>query len=121
MEQQVATEARRKEKQHRRGRTVERPLPGHRDERRYAGAAADQEHRPAVLDPPDEMLADRFRQLDLVADLDHLVEEGRHLAVVQSLDRQFDMAGGAWRRNDRIAALGAIAVWRRQPHADMLA
>ena len=30
---------------------------------------------------PDEMAADRAAQLDRVADLDHVVEEGRHFAI----------------------------------------
>ena len=39
------------------------------------------------------MTADRLRKLDLVADLDDVVEEGRYLAVVKALDCQLDVAG----------------------------
>ena len=36
------------------------------------------------------MSAERPAQFDLVADLRDLVKEGRDLAIVESLDRQFD-------------------------------
>ena len=39
------------------------------------------------------MPADRSSQLDGVADLGHLMEEGRHLAVVEPLDGELDAVG----------------------------
>ena len=76
---------------------------------------------PGVGFGPDEMSAERSLHLDLVADRRDLVEERRDLAVVQPLDRQFDLVAGLRRRGDRIAALRGVAVGRRQPDVDMLA
>ena len=39
------------------------------------------------------MSADRSAQLDVVADLGHLMEEGRDLAVVEPLDGELDAVG----------------------------
>ena len=48
------------------------------------------------------------------------MEERRDLAVLEPLDGELDHAVGAGRRGNRIAALGLIAVRRRQAHIDML-
>ena len=93
----------------------------HRHQRHQAGTAGYPQQRPAILGAPNEMAADRAADLDLVADLHHLVEEGRHLAVVDQVDRQLDRAAAVRRRADRIAALGLVAIRRGQSHVDMLA
>ena len=48
----------------------------HRHERHEAGAAGDEQERPAVLDAPREVAADRAADLELVAD-DELLDEVR--------------------------------------------
>ena len=95
-------------------------VPEHRHERDHARAGADQQQRPAVRDGPDEVAAQRPAQLDLVAEGDHLVEEGRDLAVLEELDRQLDAARVLGRRRDRVAAHRAVAVGCREPHVDVL-
>ena len=65
-----------------------------------------QEQRTAIGDLPHEMAADRSAQLDIVADRGDLVEEGRDLAVVETLDGELDQGLGLGRRGDGIAALG---------------
>ena len=120
-EQQIVLGPRRKQQQHRYGRPTQRPVPDHRHERHDAGAACDHQDRSAIARLPDEMPAKRRAQLDLVAHLGNFMEEWRHLAALQPFDDQFDRVAGFRRRGDRIAALRAIAVRRRQPHADMLA
>ena len=44
-----------------------------------------------VVAVPHEPAADRAAHLELVADHDHVVEEGRHLAVVEPLDGELDL------------------------------
>ena len=114
-------EAPRRIDQHRRHvRRDDRAVAQDRHQRHDAGAAADQQERPAVGGLPGEMAADRPAHLDRVADLHDLVEERRHLAGVEFLDDQFDVFG-LRRRADRIAALRLVAVGRREPHVDVLA
>ena len=111
---------RRKQQQHRHVRLVQRPVPRHRHQGHDAGAAADQQDRPAVASRQTKWPPSGPLQLDLVADLRDIVEERRHLAVVEPFDRQFDRSVVLRRRGDRIAALRPIAVRRRQPDLDML-
>ena len=44
---------------------------------------------------PDEPATDRARVLQLVTDHHLVVEEGRHLPVVEALDRELDLLASA--------------------------
>ena len=52
---------------------------------------------------------------------DDLVHEGRHLAALDELDREVDLARAFGRRGDRVAALGPVAVVGGEPYVDVLA
>ena len=94
-------------------------MTNHRHQRHDSGAAADKQHRTAVLATPDEVSADRAAHLERIAASCHLVEIRRNLAVLEALDREFEVLG-AGPRGDRIAALGLVAVGRSQPDIDVL-
>ena len=82
-------------------------------------AATGQQHGPPVNRRPDEIAADRPAQLDLVADLEHVGEVRRDLAIVDPLDGDGD-AVPIGRGRDRVAPLGLVAVLRGQPDVDVL-
>ena len=69
---------------------------------------------------PDEIAANRPAQLNRVVGLQLAGEERRHLAVIQALDREFQL-GGLGRRGNRVAPFRAIAVLGRQAHVGVLA
>ena len=69
---------------------------------------------------PTQMAAEWPAQLDGVAHLRHVMEEGGDLAVVEPLDGELDARGILRRGRDGVAAFCAIAVRRGQPHIDML-
>ncbi len=103
---------------------VERAAPftlvaQHRRQRDDARAAADEQQRPAVLDLPGEVAADRAAQLDGVARPQLVGQVRRDLAVVEALDRQRER-GSLGRRGDRVRALGDVAVLGGQPDVDVL-
>ncbi len=58
----------------------------HRHQGHDAGAAGDQQQRPAVRDRPGEVAADRTAQLQRIAGPQLLGQVGRDLAVVEPLD-----------------------------------
>ena len=62
------------------------------------------------------MAAEWPAQLDGVAHLRHVMEEGGDLAVVEPLDGELDARGILRRGRDGVAAFCAIAVRRGQPH-----
>src|SRR5438552_3007519 len=57
----------------------------------------------------------------LIALHDHVVEVRRDLAVLETVDRQFDLAGVKGRGGDRVRALRAIGVRRGETHFVVLA
>jgi hypothetical protein len=65
---------------------------------------------------------DRAAYLDLIAHLRSVMHEGRNLAVIEPFDREFEHLRPTkpWRGSDRVAALGAIAVWCCQPQHNVL-
>ena len=97
-----------------------RVVAQHRHQRHHPRATADEQQRASVLHPPGEVAADRTAQLDLVARAELLGEIGRHLAVVDPLDRERQRRI-LRRRRDRVGALGLVPVVRRQAHVDVLA
>ena len=68
----------------------------------------------------ERQIAPALEQLDGVADLRHVVEEGRHFAVVETLDGELDACRLLRRRRDGVAALCPVAVGRGEAHIDML-
>lgn len=50
----------------------------------------------------------------------HLMKVGGHLAVVDALNPEVDLAGSAGWGRDAVAALGLVAVLRRQPDVVVL-
>ena len=70
----------------------------HRDERDDATATGHTRCR--SVRPPDEPAADRAADpFELVAGLGHIRQVGRHLAVVEPLDEEFDKRVGGGRGN----------------------
>jgi hypothetical protein len=72
-----------------------------RHQRRDARASGDEQQRPALRRLPDEVAADRAAELDPVARPELVRQEGRDLAVLETLDGQLD-AGAIGHRCDRI-------------------
>jgi hypothetical protein len=102
-----------------------RVAPDHRHQGHDPGAAADQLHRPLGVrtvgrGAPDEPAAGGSPQLEPVADLGGVDEIGRDLAVVETVDRDLEAAGGR-RRGDRVRAHGRVAVLGGEPDVDVLA
>src|SRR4051794_24740909 len=63
----------------------------HASERHDAETAADEEHRTAIVHRPHEVSSDGTAQLDLVTHRHSVMEERRHLAVIELLDSELDM------------------------------
>jgi hypothetical protein len=119
-EQQVALGARGHEQPRVDVAAVRSAVAQHRHQRDEPGAAADQQQRPAVLDAPGEVPADRAAQLELIARFQHARQIRRDLAVVDPLDGQREPALlGAG--PDRVGALRLVAVGRGQADVDVLA
>src|SRR5581483_4696529 len=110
-----------KEEEHRHIRAADRPLADHRHEGHDAGSAGKQQERSAVADLPDEIAADRPAQFDRVPDRGDIMKEGRDLAVVETLNGQLDHTSRPWRRGNRVAALGPIAIGGGQSDVHVLA
>ena len=92
----------------------------HRHERHDTRAARDQQHRANLGRLPDEVAADGASQLELVPGAKLVGEVGRHLAVVETFDRQLEVRSTG-SGSDRVAPLDLVAVLRRQAHVDVLA
>ena len=88
--------------------------PQHRHERHDARAAADEQRGRVAV--PHEPAADRPADLELVADHDVVVQERRHLAVVEPLDGELDLVRVVGRRRDRVRPRRGVAVGRGEPH-----
>ena len=69
---------------------------------------------------PHEPAADRTAHLELVAHLDHVGEERRHLAVVEPLDKELDLRVSR-RRGHRVRPLRGVAVVGGEPDDVVLA
>ena len=54
-------------------------------------------------------------------DLDDVVQEARHLAVGEPLDRELELGRAVGRRRDRVRPRGGVAVGCREPHDVVLA
>src|SRR5215207_6537416 len=67
------------------------------------------------------MTAERAADLNGVADLGNIVEEGRDLAVLEALDDELVESLQPGRRRNRIASLCLIAVRRGEPDVEVLA
>ncbi len=103
------------------GRAGSAAVADHRHERHDPRAAGDQEQRAAERRLPHEVPADGTADLQSIADDDRLVQERRHLAFGDPLDRDVDLAITLRLRCDRVASLDAIAVLGRQAQVDVLA
>jgi hypothetical protein len=90
----------------------------HGHERHEPGSASDQKERPAVVDVPGEVTADRASQLQRVTDSELVGQVGRDLALVDALDGDGESAV-FWRRGDGVGALGLVAVPGRQADVDV--
>ena len=93
-------------------------VPQHRHQRRHARAAAHQQHR--RLAAPHEVGRERAAQLHLVAHLHDLVEVRRHLAVVEEVDGQLDLALVERGGGHRVGALRVVAVRSGEPDVVVL-
>src|SRR5437660_898559 len=80
-------------------------------------------HQRVDVGVPHEVAADRAPQLELIADLGHGGEVGRHLTVVEADDGELEPLVLWWRRRsrrDRVAALGRVAVLRGEADVHVL-
>jgi hypothetical protein len=88
---------------------------------RNPGTAADEQERSAVLRTPREVTAERAADLNRVADLGNIVEEGGDLATLEALDGELVEPLQLGRRRDRIASLYLISIWCSEPDIEVLA
>ena len=92
-----------------------------RHERRDTGAATDEKEGAAVLRIPRKVTAERAADLNRIANLGNVVEEGRDLAALKALDDELVKTLEPWRRCDRVASLCHIAILRGKPDVEVLA
>ena len=92
----------------------------HRHQRHQPRAAGQQQQRATVLHAPRERSTDGTAQLERVTGAQFPGQVGRHLAVIDLLDRQCQLRR-LRRRGDRVRALGLIAVLGGQANVDVLA
>src|SRR5215207_2338308 len=92
-----------------------------RHERRNSRTAADEQERSAILRTPHEMTAERAADLNGVADLGNVVEEGGDLAVLEALDDELVEPGQPGHRRNRVASLRLIAIRSGEPDVEVLA
>jgi hypothetical protein len=95
-------------------------MPQHGHEWHESGPAGNEKERPGLVGRPREVAADRPADLELVAWLDRAGEVRRHLAVLDVLDGDLDVIL-LRRGRDGIGPLGLVAVFRGEPHVEMLA
>ena len=70
---------------------------------------------------PHEMTAERAADLNRVADLGNIVEEGRDLAVLEALDDELVEPLQPGRRRNRVASLYLVSIRRGEPDVEVLA
>jgi hypothetical protein len=85
-----------------------------------SGPTPDEQERSAVLRTPREVTPDRAADLDCVADLGHIVEKGRDLAVIKAFDDELVEPLKPGGRRNRVASLSLIAIWCREPKVEVL-
>ena len=76
---------------------------------------------PPSADLPDEVPADRPAHLQSIAAHDDLVQERRHLAALDALDGDVDLARPLGLGGDRVRALDAVAVLGGEAQVHVLA
>ena len=85
----------------------------------HAGAASEEQRRRRAL--PHEPATDRPADVELVARLHDVVEEHRHLTVLETFDRELELVAVVRSGRHGVRALCRVAVGRSQPDDDVLA
>ena len=67
------------------------------------------------------MTAERAADLNCIANLGNIVEEGRNLSALKTLDDELVKTLEPWRRCDRVTSLCHITIRRGKPDVEVLA
>src|SRR4029453_8728092 len=95
-------------------------MPQYAHQRYNSAPPANQQKRmPRFFSRPDEMPSDRSAQLNCVVGLQLTGEVRRHLAVIQTINREFQRGDLGWRGN-RVASFRTVAVLALEAYVRVL-